>query len=265
MHAPIPADRPRLPAPGLAGGLVRAGATLGALPVAVVLLATGLGLALAVPANVAWGQVLGATLVVTGGASLVALSLALPAAVHLHAFAGKPERRRTDAALAVAGATPPVVAGWFAALVAEASLPAAAGGAVGAGSTPGSALVAAVALGILLAPGAIRAALRALDTVPGDLRTTCLTLGIAPAVTAWRVVVPAARLRLAAATLRLVARALGDAMVALMAGGAARSLAAAVVDAPEAVFALSLALLGLVGLAAFGARRLESAAAGTRL
>lgn len=250
MHAPIPADRPRLPASGLAGGLVRAGATLGALPVAGVLVAAALGVSMAVPTRLPWAQLLGATFLVAGGATLVALVLALPAAVHLHAFAGKYERRRVDAALAVAGATPPVVAGWFAATVVGPWF-------VADGGAVGGPLLAAGALGVLLAPGAIRAAQRALDTVPGDLRTACLTLGVAPAVTAWRVVVPAAAPRLWGAVLRLLARALGDAMVALLAGGAARPLAAAIVDAPEAVFALSLALLALVALAAWGARRVE--------
>lgn len=250
MHAPIPADRPRLPASGLAGGLVRAGTTLGVLPVAGVLLAAGLGLLMAVPMHLPWAQLLGATFLVAGGATLVAMVLALPAAVHLHAFAGKHERRRVDAALAVAGATPPVVAGWCAAAVVGPWM-ATEGGVVG------GPLLAAGALGLLLAPGAIRAAQRALDTVPGDLRTACLSLGVAPAVTAWRVAVPAAAPRLWAASLRLLARALGDAMVALLAGGAARPLASAIVDAPEAAFALSLALLALVALAAWAARRIE--------
>jgi ABC-type phosphate transport system permease subunit len=255
MHAPIPADRPRLPATGIAGGLVRAGATLGALPVAGVLLAAALGLAMAVPTRLPWAELLGVTFLVAGGATLVALVLALPAAVHLHAFAGKAERRRVDAALAVAGATPPVVAGWFAATVAGPWLAA-------EGDVVGGPLLAAATLGVLLAPGAIRAAQRALDTVPGDLRTTCLNLGVAPGVTAWRVVVPAAAPRLWGASLRLLARALGDAMVALMAAGAARPLAAAIVDATEAVFALSFALLAVVALAAWGARRLEVGPAG---
>lgn len=217
-------------------------ALLGAVPACAliaVIAAPLVGLSGAWPA----GRALGASLLITAVAVAVAATLGLTAALYLHTMAGDRETHRTKTGLALAAATPPVVAGWFAGAVLGPSL-----------GLSASLLLAGGTLGVLLTPYYALRAEQVLASRPGNLYHNALALGVGPVSAAWYVLLPDAALDLIGLTLRTTARATGEAMVALLAGGATYALAVDALTDPAA----ALLLLLLVAALAYGARWLEA-------
>lgn len=234
MQAPLTMKTPRsLPAARLSGG-ARAHAAglvwvlLGALAVA--------GLWALARQTEEWLSIVGLSALIAVGASAVASLCALPAAVYLCCFAPARERRWAHRALFIVGGLPPVAVAWF---VVEVVGPA-------SGLSAGWPLV-VLGLGGLLAPAATRAYLRRLATRAPAVLQTGEALGIARAAVAWRVLVPEVSPLLWGVSLRLVARALGEAMIALLVLEGTWPLAAQLLRAPQAAGALAMLLLACVG------------------
>ncbi|HRP87238.1 MAG TPA: substrate-binding domain-containing protein [Gammaproteobacteria bacterium] len=158
------------------------------------------------------------SVVVAGVALLLALPLALGAALHAHAWAGRRFRRAWRHGIRVAAFVPTVIFGLFAALTVAPAV-AAVAGAVGLAVAPGNLLAAGLVVGIMLLPVLALRIGDALESVPTAAADAALGLG----ATRWEVlrdvVLPSAAGGIGAAVLLAVSRALGETVVVLMAAG----------------------------------------------
>jgi phosphate transport system substrate-binding protein len=158
------------------------------------------------------------SLVVAGVALLLAVPLALGAALHAHAWAGRRFRRAWRHGIRLAAFIPTVIFGLFAALTVAPAV-AAVAGAMGLAAAPGNLLAAGLVVGIMLLPVLALRIGDALESVPTAAADAALGLG----ATRWEVlrdvVLPSAAGGIGAAVLLSVSRALGETVVVLMAAG----------------------------------------------
>lgn len=203
------------------------------------------GAALAVGAAAPWpgAAALLATVALALIATAVAGVLGTVIALYLHTLADEAELGRGRTSLRLAGATPPVVAGWFAGAVVAPGL-----------GVEGGWLLAGVTLGLWCTPRFALRALRVFTTRHAAVYDDALGLGVGPVSAAWRVLLPVAAGDLAAVAVGIGGRAGGEAMVALLAAGASRPLAVAALTEPGSAAVLA----GLGAALAVAARRMEA-------
>ena len=182
------------------------------------------------------------SVVVAGVALLLAVPLAVAAALHAHAWAGRRFRHAWRYAIRMAALVPTVIYGLFAALTVAPAV-AAFGGAMGLAVAPGNTLAAGLVVGIMLLPVLALRIGDALDAVPSAAADAALGLG----ATRWEVlrdvVLPSAAGGIGAAVLLAVSRALGETIVVLMAAGLVAQLTLNPLDANTTLTAQIVALM----------------------
>jgi phosphate transport system permease protein len=156
------------------------------------------------------------SLIVTGVAMVVAIPLGLGAAVYLAEYAKPRVRRVVKPILEVLAGIPSIVLGFFAVAwigpnIVQKLWP---------DSNPFSLAAAGIAVGFLVTPLVASVSEDAMRAVPNALREASYGMGAKKATTVLRVVFPAAISGVVAAVILAAARAIGETMVVLLAGGA---------------------------------------------
>lgn len=164
--------------------------------------------------NFGIAPLLAGTVLVAGGAMLVALPVGLVSAIYLSEYAADRLRRVLKPLLELLAGIPSVVYGYFALLFVSPLLrkvfPEAQ--VFNAGS-------AAIVMGIMIIPLASSLSEDALVAVPRSLREAAYALGATRMEVALRVVVPAALSGIAAAFILAASRAIGETMIVAIAAG----------------------------------------------
>ena len=166
----------------------------------------------------------GATVVITVIALLVAVPLGLGAAAYLSEFAGSRSRRVLKPVLELLAGVPTVVYGFFALTFVTPLLRA-----VWPGDDPPStynALSAGIVMGVMILPTVASLTEDAMSAVPRTLRDGAYALGSSPATVTRKVVFPAALSGIVAAIILGVSRALGETMIVVVAAGSTARLTA---------------------------------------
>ncbi|MCW2955973.1 MAG: phosphate transporter permease, partial [Thermoleophilia bacterium] len=164
----------------------------------------------------------GATLLVTGIALVVAVPLGLASAIYLSEYARPRVRAVLKPALEVVAGVPTVVFGYFALtfLTPELLQP------LLPGTRVFNTLAAGIVIGIMVIPLIASIAEDAMRAVPGELRQAAYGLGAVRRTVAMRVVFPAAFSGIVAAVLLAASRAIGETMVVAIAAGQMAQLTA---------------------------------------
>lgn len=158
---------------------------------------------------------LNGTLLVAGGAALVALPAGLATAIYLSEYASRRTKRIVKPALEILAGIPTVVYGYFAVVFVTPILRA-----VFPGAGVFSAASAAVVVGIMILPMVSSLSEDALSAVPRSLREAAYGLGATRLEVSTRVVVPAGFPGIAASFILAVSRAVAETMVVALAAGA---------------------------------------------
>jgi phosphate transport system permease protein len=154
------------------------------------------------------------TLLVAGGAMLVALPLGLLAAIYLSEYATPRTRRVLKPILEILAGIPTVVYGYFALLFVTPILKT-----IWPQTQAFNALSASLVMGFMILPMVASISEDALSAVPQSLRQAAYALGSTKLEVSLRVVVPAALSGIAAALLLAVSRAIGETMIVAIAAG----------------------------------------------
>ncbi len=157
---------------------------------------------------------LGGSLLITIGATLIAVPFGIGAAVYLSEIAPRWLREILKPLVEVLGGLPSVVLGFLGMIVLSPylrvllDLP-----------TGLSALTGAVLLGGIAIPTVVSVAEDALDAVPKSYRDASLAMGATEWQTIWRVTLPAARSGVLTAIMLGIGRAIGETMTVMMVTG----------------------------------------------
>jgi phosphate transport system permease protein len=154
------------------------------------------------------------TVLVAGGAMLVALPLGLLAAIYLSEYATPRTRRVLKPILEILAGIPTVVYGYFALLFVTPILKT-----IWPQTQAFNALSASLVMGFMILPMVASISEDALSAVPQSLRQAAYALGSTKLEVSLRVVVPAALSGIAAALLLAVSRAIGETMIVAIAAG----------------------------------------------
>jgi phosphate transport system permease protein len=161
---------------------------------------------------------IGGTLLVTVGATLLAMPLGLGTAIFIAEIAPRWAREVLKPLVEVLAGLPSVVLGFMGILVLAPALRVDLNLPTGLTALAGSLLLAAMAI-----PTLVSVAEDALDAVPRSYRDAALALGATRWQTIWRVTLPAARTGVLTAVMLGVGRAIGETMTGMMVtGNAAR-------------------------------------------
>ena len=168
------------------------------------------------------------TLLVAGIAMLLAAPTGIMIAVYLSEYAQRRTRALFRPLLEVLAGIPPVVYGYFAALVVSPALrtfsDSRAGQALGLDLGADVALVAGLVLGIMIVPMISSISGEVIGAAPKSLREASLAVGATRSETMLRVVLPAVFPGILAGVLLAASRAIGETMIVLMAAGLAANL-----------------------------------------
>jgi phosphate transport system permease protein len=162
---------------------------------------------------------IGGTLLVTIGATLIAVPLGLGTAVFIAEVAPRWAREILKPLVEVLAGLPSVVLGFLGMLVLAPAVRTTLNIPTGLSAITGSLLLAGMAL-----PTLVSVAEDALDSVPQSYRHAALALGATQWQTIWRVTVPAARAGVLTAIMLGVGRAIGETMTVMMVTGNAARL-----------------------------------------
>ncbi len=165
-----------------------------------------------------WPLIAG-TLLVTAGATLIAVPLGLATAVFIAEIAPRWAREILKPLVEVLAGLPSVVLGFLGMLVLAPAVRTALNLPTGLSAITGSLLLAAMAL-----PTLVSVAEDALDSVPQSYRHAALALGATQWQTIWRVTVPAARSGVLTGVMLGIGRAIGETMTVMMVTGNAAQL-----------------------------------------
>ncbi|MGW0821351.1 phosphate ABC transporter permease subunit PstC [Streptomyces sp. NPDC002845] len=159
----------------------------------------------------------GATLVITGVALVIAVPVGLGAAIYLSEYANPRLRQLLKPSLEVLAGIPTVVYGFFALAFITPLLK----DILPTTWTPDvrNGLAAGLVMGVMIVPTIASLTEDALSAVPRALREGSLALGAGKRTTSVRVVVPAALSGIVAACVLGVSRAVGETMIVLIAAG----------------------------------------------
>ena len=161
---------------------------------------------------------IGGSLLVTIGATLIAMPLGLGTAIFIAEIAPRWARELLKPLVEVLAGLPSVVLGFLGFLVLAPALRVGLNLPTGLTALAGSILLAAMAI-----PTLVSVAEDALDSVPRSYRDAALALGANRWQTIWRVTLPAARSGVLTAVMLAVGRAIGETMTVMMVtGNAAR-------------------------------------------
>ena len=158
---------------------------------------------------------LNGTLLVAGGAALIALPVGLATAIYLSEYASRRTKRFVKPALEILAGIPTVVYGYFAVVFVTPVLRA-----VVPGAGVFSAASAAIVVGIMILPMVSSLSEDALSAVPRSLREAAYGLGATRFEVSTRVVVPAGLPGIAASFILAISRAIAETMVVALAAGA---------------------------------------------
>jgi phosphate transport system permease protein len=162
---------------------------------------------------------IGGTLLVTLGATLLAVPLGLGTAIFIAEIAPRWAREILKPLVEVLAGLPSVVLGFMGILVLAPALRVDLNLPTGLTALAGSLLLAAMAI-----PTLVSVAEDALDAVPKSYRDAALALGATHWQTIWRVTLPAARTGVLTAIMLGVGRAIGETMTVMMVTGNAARL-----------------------------------------
>lgn len=153
------------------------------------------------------------TLQIALGACAIGIPLGVGSALYLSEFAGDRTRRILKPTLEILAGVPSIVFGLLALFVVGPFVQAT------FGAPLFTALSASLALGVMVVPIISSISDDALRAVPRELREGALALGATKWEAAWKVVLPAARSGITAATILGFSRAIGETMVVTLAAG----------------------------------------------
>ncbi len=166
--------------------------------------------------------ILGATLLITGIAMLVAMPLGLGAALYLSEYAGQRARKVLKPVLEVLAGVPTVVYGFFALSFVTPNVLRPLFEDIGIFN----ALSAGLVIGVLIIPIVASLSEDALSAVPQAMRDGALALGATRTKVARKVVLPAALSGVIASFVLALSRGIGETMVAVIAAGSIAQLTA---------------------------------------
>ncbi len=166
--------------------------------------------------------ILGATLLITGIAMLVAMPLGLGAALYLSEYAGQRARKVLKPVLEVLAGVPTVVYGFFALSFVTPNVLRPLFEDIGIFN----ALSAGLVIGVLIIPIVASLSEDALSAVPQAMRDGALALGATRTNVARKVVLPAALSGVIASFVLALSRGIGETMVAVIAAGSIAQLTA---------------------------------------
>lgn len=181
------------------------------------------------PDQIAGAGAFGAVPVFTGTLliSFIAMAVAVPiglfTAVYLVEYASDRVRKFVKPAMEILAGVPTVVYGFFAVLTVAPAIRNA-GGLVGLGVSPNSALAAGLVMGIMIIPFISSLSDDALRAVPRTMRDGSLAMGATRAETMTKVLLPAALPGIMGGVLLALSRAIGETMIVVMAAGLIASL-----------------------------------------
>jgi phosphate transport system permease protein len=159
------------------------------------------------------------SLLIAGGAALVALPLGLAAAIYLSEYAREGVRRWLKPILEVLAGIPTVVYGYFALNFVTPILQS-----IFPGTSIFNAASAAIVMGIMIIPMVSSLSEDAMSAVPRSLREGAYALGATKFEVATRTVVPAALSGIIASFILAISRAIGETMIVTIAAGAESNL-----------------------------------------
>jgi phosphate transport system permease protein len=159
------------------------------------------------------------SLVIAGGAALVALPIGLAAAIYLSEYAADRVRRILKPSLEILAGIPTVVYGYFALLFVTPVLRS-----IWPGTSIFNAASASIVMGIMIIPMVSSLSEDAMSAVPRALREGAYALGATKFEVATRTVVPAALSGIVASFILAVSRAIGETMIVTIAAGAVPNL-----------------------------------------
>jgi phosphate transport system permease protein len=163
------------------------------------------------------------TLVISTIAMLVAVPTGIFTAIYLNEYASNRLRNTVKPLLEILAGVPTVVYGFFAVLTVAPAIRQA-GGLVGLGVSPNSALAAGLVMGIMIIPFISSLSDDALKAVPRAMRDGSLAMGATRGETMMRVLLPAALPGIMGGILLALSRAIGETMIVVMAAGLIASM-----------------------------------------
>lgn len=174
------------------------------------------------------------TLLISAIAMAVAVPVGLYTAIYLVEYADERVRNVVKPILEILAGVPTVVYGFFAVLTVAPAIRQA-GGLVGLGVSPNSALAAGLVMGVMIIPFISSLADDALRAVPRAMRDGSLAMGATRAETMTRVLLPAALPGIMGGVLLALSRAIGETMIVVMAAGLIATLTINPIDSVTTV------------------------------
>jgi phosphate transport system permease protein len=172
-----------------------------------------------VPQNFGVLPLLAGSLLIAGGAAIVALPIGLASAIYLSEYAPDRLRRVLKPMLEVLAGVPTVVYGYFALMVVTPMLRS-----IWPDTSIFNAASASIVVGIMIIPMVSSLSEDALAAVPRSLREGAYALGATKFEVATRSVVPAALSGIIASFILAISRAIGETMIVTIAAGSTPNL-----------------------------------------
>jgi phosphate transport system permease protein len=198
--------------------------------------------------QVAGAGAFGAVPVFTGTLliSLIAMAVAVPiglfTAIYLVEYSHDRLRNVVKPILEILAGVPTVVYGFFAVLTVAPAVRQA-GGLIGIGISPNSALAAGVVMGVMIIPFISSLSDDALRAVPRTMRDGSLAMGATRSETMTKVLLPAALPGIMGGVLLGLSRAIGETMIVVMAAGLIATLTISPIDSVTTVTVQIVTLL----------------------
>ena len=182
------------------------------------------------------------TLLISFIAMTVAVPIGLFTAIYLVEYADERLRNIVKPILEILAGVPTVVYGFFAVLTVAPAVRQA-GGLIGLGVSPNSALAAGLVMGVMIIPFVSSLSDDALKAVPRSMRDGSLAMGATRAETMTKVLLPAALPGIMGGILLGLSRAIGETMIVVMAAGLIASLTVNPIDSVTTVTVQIVTLL----------------------
>ena len=163
------------------------------------------------------------TLVISFIAMVVAIPIGIFTAIYLVEYADDRVRKVVKPMLEILAGVPTVVYGFFAVLTVAPAIRNA-GGLIGIGVSPNSALAAGLVMGVMIIPFVSSLSDDAIRAVPRSMRDGSLAMGATRAETMTKVLLPAALPGIMGGVLLAFSRAIGETMIVVMAAGLIASM-----------------------------------------
>jgi phosphate transport system permease protein len=182
------------------------------------------------------------TLLISAIAMVVAVPIGLFTAIYLVEYANDGVRNVVKPILEILAGVPTVVYGFFAVLTVAPAIRQA-GGLIGLGVSPNSALAAGLVMGVMIIPFVSSLSDDALKAVPRAMRDGSLAMGATRAETMTKVLLPAALPGIMGGILLALSRAIGETMIVVMAAGLIATLTVNPIDSVTTVTVQIVTLL----------------------